>query len=966
MAGQRAADAAGQFYAADPIVTGLPLGNTAIQIRVWFNNGLYASYEAALLAGANVGKSAVMTINLKAPTDPTVQSLTDIGMASFTVGTAPPAPTIALANPGTQVPAGSLPAGSTAHVLLKFQTAVTGAGANATLNTVNFTTAGTCAAADLSNLKLWYNAASSFSGAAQIGASLTGSGIGAGAHSFSALAQTIAYSSTGYFFITADVAPGATPGRTLSVNAIGNSDLTFASGTPTGGPTSAGGTQTITGTTVNTLASSLNPSTFGSSVTFTATVSPSAASGTVTFKDGAATLGTGTLSGGVATFATSGLSVGGHSLTAEYGGDSGYLGSTNSPALTQTVNPAGPATHTAIGNGPWSSPSTWSDGIVPAAGEDVVIPTGFTVALDINTAAIRNLTLAGTLTVPVAQTLTLSGNYTNTGTFTAGSGTVELTGGSNQVLAATAPGSLTFYKLTENKDPATATASSKLKVTKKLTLTAGKLVSASDYGDIEIGMDGELQLTSDITVSGHFINWGTLTTGGHGITFDGGVEQNLTLANGTWFDNLTVTTNTTLVETESANNVIFNDNGTVLNQGVIRKTQVLDGTDWYYFGLAGNDASADIEIHVTDLTGGDPLTAIQVDRRDTNHPNASGTNTTGIYWTITPTGTNFVASLALPQDGLPDPQVCRYRSSAWDWARSAFETNTVTRTGLTAFGDFAVFNDPHFTTSTTTALASSLNPSTVGASVNFTATVSPSAASGTVTFKDGATTLGTGTLSGGVASFATSSLALGSHSLTAEYAGDANHLASTSLVLTQTVYVATAAVNDTLGARANTNTTVAASVLTDNDIFAGIYTVTITGVTYTGGHGGAVALAGLNVLYTPATDYTGSDAFTYTISDGHGGTAVGTVAVTVSASGAGKAPSPGGIVVANGKVTLTFRGVPHRTYQVQWTADLGTPNWQDLGTTTAGRTGSMTYEDTPPGGAGSRFYRIVYPITNAG
>ena len=136
-----------------------------------------------------------------------------------------------------------------------------------------------------------------------------------------------------------------------------------------------------------------------------------------------------------------------------------------------------------------------------------------------------------TLTVPVAQTLTLSGNYTNTGTFTAGSGTVELTGGSNQVLAATAPGTLTFYKLTENKDPATATvtATSKLKASKKLTITSGKLVSASDYGDVFIDTDGELQLTSDITVSGNFINNGTLTTDGWSITFDGGVEQNLSL-----------------------------------------------------------------------------------------------------------------------------------------------------------------------------------------------------------------------------------------------------------------------------------------------------------------------------------------------------------------------------------------------------------------------------------------------------
>ncbi|MEI6567921.1 MAG: Ig-like domain-containing protein, partial [Verrucomicrobiota bacterium] len=95
----------------------------------------------------------------------------------------------------------------------------------------------------------------------------------------------------------------------------------------------------LTGTTT-TLISSTNPTTYGSNVTFTATVSPGAATGTVTFKDGTSTLGTGTLSGGVATFATSSLALGSHTITAEYAGDSGYLGSTNSPALAQTVNPA--------------------------------------------------------------------------------------------------------------------------------------------------------------------------------------------------------------------------------------------------------------------------------------------------------------------------------------------------------------------------------------------------------------------------------------------------------------------------------------------------------------------------------------------------------------------------------------------------------------------------------------------------
>ena len=57
----------------------------------------------------------------------------------------------------------------------------------------------------------------------------------------------------------------------------------------------------------------------------------------MTFLDGATSLGTGTLNAsGVATFSTSALSVGTHSITAAYGGDTNDAGST-SAALTQTV-----------------------------------------------------------------------------------------------------------------------------------------------------------------------------------------------------------------------------------------------------------------------------------------------------------------------------------------------------------------------------------------------------------------------------------------------------------------------------------------------------------------------------------------------------------------------------------------------------------------------------------------------------
>ncbi len=75
---------------------------------------------------------------------------------------------------------------------------------------------------------------------------------------------------------------------------------------------------------------------------------------------------------------------------------------------------------------------------------------------------------------------------------------------------------------------------------------------------------------------------------------------------------------------------------------------------------------------------------------------------------------------------------------------------------------------------TTTSLTSSLNPSTFGDSVTFTATVGSSAdacKAGTVTFKDGTTTLGTSpTNSSGVATFTTSALTTGTHSVTASYA----------------------------------------------------------------------------------------------------------------------------------------------------------------------------------------------------
>ncbi len=86
-------------------------------------------------------------------------------------------------------------------------------------------------------------------------------------------------------------------------------------------------------------------------------------------------------------------------------------------------------------------------------------------------------------------------------------------------------------------------------------------------------------------------------------------------------------------------------------------------------------------------------------------------------------------------------------------------------------------------------LKSSENPSTVGESVTFTATVAPEftgTPTGKVTFLSGTATLGTVPLTDGVAAFTTSSLASGVQKITAKYAGSTN-FTSGSADLTQTV-----------------------------------------------------------------------------------------------------------------------------------------------------------------------------------
>jgi len=105
------------------------------------------------------------------------------------------------------------------------------------------------------------------------------------------------------------------------------------------------------------------------------------------------------------------------------------------------------------------------------------------------------------------------------------------------------------------------------------------------------------------------------------------------------------------------------------------------------------------------------------------------------------------------------------------------------------------FVDPKVTA---TSLASSANPSVVGQSVTYTATVIPSPGGGTVIFRDGGTTIsGCGAApvnaTSGTAACQVTYNAAGSHTISATYSGDASYYGSTAPDLTQRVGSPTAA-----------------------------------------------------------------------------------------------------------------------------------------------------------------------------
>ncbi len=176
---------------------------------------------------------------------------------------------------------------------------------------------------------------------------------------------------------------------------------------------------------------------------------------------------------------------------------------------------------------------------------------------------------------------------------------------------------------------------------------------------------------------------------------------------------------------------------------------------------------------------------------------------------------------------------------------------------------------------TTTALTSAPNPSVIGESVLFTATVTPTAPgagmpTGTVSFMEGTTTLGTGTVStSGQATFSTASLFVGAQMVTAVYSGDGNFTTSTSAIDTQTVN------------QASTTTALTSAPNPSVSGQAVMFTATVTPVPPGAGAptGTVTFLEGTTTLGTGSVGANGQAAFTIST------LSVGTHTVTASYSG---------------------------------------------------------------------------------
>ena len=221
--------------------------------------------------------------------------------------------------------------------------------------------------------------------------------------------------------------------------------------------------------------------------------------------------------------------------------------------------------------------------------------------------------------------------------------------------------------------------------------------------------------------------------------------------------------------------------------------------------------------------------------------------------TVVLTGTQFIGVTAVTFGGAPATSYV-VNSATTITAVTPPHAAGAASVSVTTSGGAGSVSGAYVVAPTTVQVASSLNPSTVGQSVTFTATVASGFGSptGNVTFLDAGAAIGTGAIAGGKANFTTTALAHGSHTITARYAGDAAFAPSTSAALTQTVNTPL----DSLRLHALEVAVTQAEAQSSGDAFSGAVTSAISDGFAE--DGGALVTPGQNGLHVNFTDRPGA------------------------------------------------------------------------------------------------------------
>jgi hypothetical protein len=611
----------------------------------------------------------------------------------------------------------------------------------------------------------------------------------------SGVTGTVSFSSGATPLGTATVTGGVAT-ATTSLLPIGSDPITATySGDGNNNTATATLTQTVSKVTPTvTLTSSLNPSNDGQSVTFTATL-PAGVTGTVTFLDGSTSLGTGTISSGTATFATSTLTGGVHSIAASYGGDTNNNSATSAP-LSQTVNKTTPVLPTPVVSSPnpvYGTPVTITETVPPGVSGPVTFSNGST---PIGTAPI----IGGVATITVT-TLPLGSDPI----------TASTPGDANNNPATSPSVTVTVGKAT----PAVTVSSSLNPSTVNQSVTFTATAPASATGTITF-LDGATILGTGTLNNGQTtLATSTLIVGSHIITVSYAGDANNNPATSAALTQVVNKATPVIPPPVVSSSTPPPDTPVTITEtvppGVTGTVTFSNGTTPIGTAPIVNGVAT---ITVSTLpVGPDPITATTSGDANNNPATSSAT-----IVTVTPVTPVLVAPIVSSNNPAantpvtitePIPTGVSGPISFFDGTTLLGTStivngqatltvpslpvgiNQITVTAVNTFTSGTITSPPtQVTVAKATAvitLASSVNPSSPNQSVTFSATAH-AGATGSVTFLDGTTILGTGTINAaGIATFATSALAIGSHPITASYGGDSGYNAATSAVLTQVV-----------------------------------------------------------------------------------------------------------------------------------------------------------------------------------